>query len=146
MAAETVPGFGPDTLPEARNRGYHLAGPAAPAPKRPPSQGRQSAVEHRFPSGGHLLAAHLARTHRPAPTSPASRAVVLAHGYPANVALGGDRRALDARAGRPHRQEMGWLALAMAFRGCGESEGNFSLRGWIDDVHAAVGHLGSETT
>ena len=37
--------------------------------------------------------------------------------------------------------ELGWVVLTMNFRGCGTAEGNFSLDGWLDDVHAAVEHL-----
>ena len=37
--------------------------------------------------------------------------------------------------------EMGWLAMALAFRGCGGSEGSFSLGGWLEDLRAAVDHL-----
>jgi putative redox protein len=40
--------------------------------------------------------------------------------------------------------EMGWVAMALAFRGCGESEGSFSLRGWLDDLLAAIAHLEAE--
>jgi putative redox protein len=31
--------------------------------------------------------------------------------------------------------------MALAFRGCGGSEGSFSLGGWLDDLRAAVDHL-----
>jgi putative redox protein len=37
--------------------------------------------------------------------------------------------------------EMGWLAMTFTFRGCGESEGDFSLAGWVDDLRAAIDHL-----
>jgi putative redox protein len=36
---------------------------------------------------------------------------------------------------------MGWVALAVALRGCGASGGSFSLDGWLDDMIAAVVHL-----
>jgi putative redox protein len=39
---------------------------------------------------------------------------------------------------------MGWLALALALRGCGGSEGQFSLAGWLDDLLAAVEFLEQE--
>jgi putative redox protein len=97
-------------------------------------------VEHRFGSGGNLLAAHLARppvradaTHVPA--------VVLAHGYPSDV-QGADQAAaaLPELADRIS-SEMGWLALAVALRGCGGSEGSFSMAGWLEDLRSAVAHL-----
>ena len=97
-------------------------------------------MDHRFGSGGNLLAAHLARppvradaTHVPA--------VVLAHGYPSDV-QGADQAAaaLPELADRIS-SEMGWLALAVALRGCAGSEGSFSLSGWLEDLQSAVAHL-----
>ena len=71
-------------------------------------------------------------------------AVVLAHGYPsdvnaATVASSALPELADRIAG-----EMGWMAMALAFRGCGASEGSFSLQGWLDDLRAAVAHLEAE--
>lgn len=97
-------------------------------------------MEHRFPSEGNLLAAHLARPPMRADVTSAP-AVVLAHGYPSDVnAAEVAASALPELADRI-ATEMGWVAMALAFRGCGESEGNFSLRGWLDDLRAAVAHL-----
>ncbi len=36
---------------------------------------------------------------------------------------------------------MGWVALSLRFRGCGSSTGDFSLAGWVDDVHAGLAYL-----
>jgi putative redox protein len=67
--------------------------------------------------------------------------VVLAHGYPSDVsATAVAASALPELADRL-ASEMGWLAMALAFRGCGGSEGSFSLGGWLDDLRAAVDHL-----
>lgn len=99
-------------------------------------------MEHRFPSNGHLLAAHLAR---PPGRADVTRvpAVVLAHGYPSDVqAASAAASALPELADRI-AAEMGWTAMALAFRGCGPSEGSFSLGGWLDDLCAAVAHLES---
>jgi uncharacterized protein len=97
-------------------------------------------VELRFPSGGNLLAAHLARPPMRADTV-AAPAVVLAHGYPSEVsATAVAASALPELADRL-AAEMGWLAMALAFRGCGESEGSFSLAGWLEDLGSAVGYL-----
>ena len=41
--------------------------------------------------------------------------------------------------------ELGWAAMTFTFRGCGTSEGDFSLQGWVDDLRAAIDHLVSET-
>ena len=37
--------------------------------------------------------------------------------------------------------ELGWAAMTFNFRGCGSSEGDFSLQGWVDDLRAAYGWL-----
>ena len=97
-------------------------------------------MEHRFPSNGNLLAGHLARppTRADVTTGPA---IVLAHGYPSDVnSASAAASALPELADRI-ASEMGWTALALAFRGCDASEGSFSLRGWLDDLAAAVAHL-----
>jgi putative redox protein len=97
-------------------------------------------LDHRFGSGGNLLAAHLARPPLRADVTRVP-AVVLAHGYPSDV-QGADQAAaaLPELADRL-ATEMGWLALAVALRGCGGSEGSFSLRGWLEDLRASVEHL-----
>jgi Serine aminopeptidase, S33 len=99
-------------------------------------------MDDRVRSGGLRLAAHIAR-----PSGRASGplpAVVLCHGYPGVT---------ESSAIAPHTfpeladriaTEMGWVALALALRGCGESEGQFSLGGWLDDLLAAADHLERE--
>ncbi len=100
-------------------------------------------MEHRFPSTGNLLAAHLVRPPMRADVTSVP-AVVLAHGYPSDVnAASVASSALPELADRI-AAEMGWMAMALAFRGCGASEGSFSLRGWLDDLLAAVAHLQAE--
>ncbi len=37
--------------------------------------------------------------------------------------------------------EMGWAAMTFTFRGCGTSEGDFSLQGWAEDLRAAIDHF-----
>lgn len=69
------------------------------------------------------------------------RALVLCHGFPA-----GPRGAATAAQTYPELAERiageaGWLVLAFNFRGAAESEGNFSLGGWLDDLRAATTHL-----
>ena len=99
-------------------------------------------MEHRFGSGGNLLAGHLARPPVRADVSQVP-AVILAHGYPSDV-----HAAIQAAAALPELAdriagEMGWLALVVGFRGCAGSEGSFSLAGWLEDLHSAVSHLRS---
>ena len=99
-------------------------------------------MEHRFPSGGHLLAAHLALPPMRADVTTVP-AVVLAHGYPSDVTVASAAASASALPELADRiaAEMGWVAMALAFRGCSGSEGSFSLRGWLDDLQAAAADL-----
>jgi putative redox protein len=67
----------------------------------------------------------------------------MCHGYPSGV--GGAAVAAETLPELADRiaTEMGWTALALAFRGCAGSSGSFSLRAWLDDLRAAVAHLES---
>ena len=89
-------------------------------------------------SGELELAAHIAQPSRSA--AGPRPALVLCHGFPA-----GPRGALTSAQTYPDladhlAAETGWTVLAFNFRGTGESQGNFSLLGWLDDVRAAVDH------
>lgn len=99
-----------------------------------------SALDHRFPSGGLTLHAHLARpaTGR---TNVDDPAVIIVHGYPAGVR--GAAAAVDTYPELADRiaAELGWIVLVPALRGADGSEGNFSLGGWMEDVVAAIAHL-----
>ncbi len=96
-------------------------------------------MEERFRSDDLQLACHLARPETR--LGPGEPGVVLCHGFPLE-ALGARRSAhtfpelCDRIA-----SQMGWFALTFNFRGCGPSEGDFSLAGWLDDLAAAVAHL-----
>ena len=96
-------------------------------------------MTHWQTSGGLKLAGHLAL-----PESRRMRAlpgVVLCPGFP-SAANGGSRAAerLYPLADRI-AQNMEWAVLVLNYRGCGDSEGDFSLDGWTDDVKSAVDHL-----
>ena len=97
-------------------------------------------MEHRFASNGVQLVSHLVRPPNRADVSRVP-AVVLAHGYPSDVSA-----AVIAATALPEladriASEMGWVAMAVQLRGCGDSGGSFSLRAWLDDLLAAVAHL-----
>lgn len=96
-------------------------------------------TNYRFESGGLSLAAHLAepRTHGPARLP----GLVICHGFP--TAANGSMRAGHSYHDLADRiaSDMGWVVLAVTFRGCGESEGSFSLGGWLADLHAAAATL-----
>ena len=94
-----------------------------------------------FTSGSLTLGSYLAlpaiRTQAPA--------VIMCHGFPIGP--------LDARQSAltfPQLMdrlaaELGWAALTFTFRGCGTSEGDFSMQGWVDDLRAAIDHVERET-
>jgi len=97
-------------------------------------------VDHRLPSDDLTLAAHLAH---PSDSGERFPGLVLCHGFPAGVP--------GARASQTYPQladriavELGWVVLALNFRGCEPSEGDFSLGGWSRDIHSAVTHLADE--
>jgi alpha/beta superfamily hydrolase len=67
--------------------------------------------------------------------------LVICHGFPT-----GPGGAATAARTYPHladrvAADAGWVVLTFNFRGTGESEGNFSLGGWVADLRAAVDHL-----
>src|SRR4051812_35782498 len=92
-------------------------------------------------SGDVSLVAHLAH---PARAASAPRpGLVLCHGFPAGA--GG---ALTSAQTYPDladhlAAETGWTTVAFNFRGTGESKGNFSLQGWLDDLSAVVDEVAS---
>jgi putative redox protein len=97
-----------------------------------------------FDSDGLKLWGH---TGRPTKGGAAARrrGLVLAHGFPTGPRWSessgktypefADRLAADAD----------WTVLAFNFRGTGESEGDFSMSGWLHDLQAAIGYLISTT-
>ncbi|MET0727153.1 MAG: alpha/beta fold hydrolase, partial [Acidimicrobiales bacterium] len=97
-------------------------------------------MEVRFPSDGNLLVAEVVRPPLRADVTRAP-ALVLAHGYPSDVQHSAMVASALPELAERIATEMGWVTLALAFRGCGESEGSFSLRGWLDDLLAAVDYL-----
>jgi len=93
-------------------------------------------------SDGLKLFAHVARPEgRPGSGRPG---LVLAHGFPTGP------RWIES-SGRTYPEfadriaaEAGWTVVAFNFRGTGQSEGDFSLTGWLEDLRAAVSYLDAE--
>lgn len=89
-------------------------------------------------SDGLRLSAHMSV---PDPAPPKPPGLILCHGFPVrgreSPASGKSFPELANRIAT----EMGWVALAINFRGCGRSEGDFSMAGWRDDIGAAIDHL-----
>ncbi len=90
-------------------------------------------------SGGVELEAHLAQP----PGRQKAPAVLFLHGFPSG-AIDAAHIGLDM-VGFANRlsTEMGWIALAIRFRGCGTSTGDFSLNGWVEDVQAGLMYMRS---
>lgn len=89
---------------------------------------------------GVRLAAHVARPSA-STAVPGRPGLVVCHGFPA-----GPKGAEASAQTYPEladriAAEAGWTVLAFNFRGTGDSEGDFSLGGWLADLRATVGHL-----
>lgn len=98
------------------------------------AQGPEPAV--RLSSGGLTLAFHLARPRAAAGT--ATPGVVIVHGFPVGQGPGYDPVLTHGELADRVANEMGWHALAYAARGCGASDGDFSLGGWLADLEVAA--------
>jgi pimeloyl-ACP methyl ester carboxylesterase len=65
----------------------------------------------------------------------------LCHGFPQAVGgaavVGSTLPTLSQRIA----DALGWVVLSFSFRGCGASEGDFSLAGWLEDIGAATHEL-----
>jgi uncharacterized protein len=90
-------------------------------------------------NGDIRLAAYLARP-APSAASGAGRrhGLIICHGFPV------DRFQRDT-PNRGYQQladrlaaDTGWVVMTFSFRGISESAGNFSLGGWLSDLHAAI--------
>lgn len=119
----------------APRAGAGAAAPRARGLSRCP--GTLEPVQVDIDSGGIRLRGHLARP----PDAGSGHALVLAHGFPA-----GPRGA--AGTGHTYPQladrlaaESGWHVLCFNFRGTGDSEGDFSLGGWLSDLRAVTDHV-----
>jgi len=97
------------------------------------------ARSYRFKSGTLELAGHLAMP--PARHPMGSPAVVLCHSFRAG--LGGARSSAFNHPQLADRiaNELGWIALSFTCRGAGDSEGQFSLGGWLNDILFAIDHV-----
>src|SRR5437763_14606860 len=96
---------------------------------------------YRFASGPLQLVGHLVT---PPPRSITSApGLVLAHHF--HTGAGGAAATAETYPELAERiaTELGWFVLTFTCRGAGESEGQFSLGGWLADIEAAVEHLRS---
>lgn len=94
-------------------------------------------------SDGLRLAAHIARPSS-GDVAPGRPGMVVCHGFP-----NGPKSAAASGQTYPEladrlMDEAGWTVLTFNFRGTGDSEGDFSLGGWVTDLRAAVDRLREE--
>src|SRR5437763_3866290 len=96
---------------------------------------------YRFASGPLQLVGHLVTP--PGRTASGVPGLVLAHHF--HTGAGGAAATAETYPELAERiaTELGWYVLTFTCRGAGESEGQFSLRGWLTDIEAAVEHLHS---
>lgn len=88
-------------------------------------------------SGGVTLAASVVRPAGANASETGRHGLVLCHGFPISSA------AARHGAGYPELAERlvaetGWVVLTVSFRGTGQSQGDFSLGGWLADLKVAV--------
>lgn len=93
------------------------------------------AFPDRIRSGRWDLAAHIAEPTGSAPDRPG---LVICHGFPSGVGGGHNSWVTFPDLAERIASKLGWVVLTFTFRGCGDSMGDFSLGGWLDDVGAAV--------
>jgi len=96
-------------------------------------------VTYAFDSDGYSLAGHLATPNRVGVSGTAG--LVLCHGFPtvSSKEIENDRSYYDFAD--LVAKDLGWIVLAFTYRGCGTSEGEFSLQGWLDDTINAAKDL-----
>lgn len=98
-------------------------------------------MELAIESDGVRLAAHLATPPAATVARGPRQGLVLCHGFPSGP--GGAKTSGQTHPELADRlaEDAGWSVLAFNFRGTGESKGEFSLGGWMTDLHAAVDFL-----
>ncbi len=99
-------------------------------------------MDDRVVSDGLRLVAHISRP--PGRTTGGHPAVVLSHGYPTVVESAATAAHTMPELADRIAAEMGWIAIAVALRGCSGSEGQFSIGGWLDDITATVDFVEKE--
>lgn len=99
-------------------------------------------METEITSGGLLLKGHLAL---PPPTSGGPGLVrhglVLCHAFPPGIKGARTTGQTYPMLAERLAADAGWAVLTFNFRGTGDSPGDFSLGGWLEDVRAAIDHL-----
>jgi len=92
-------------------------------------------------SGGLALAGYLARPSASAAKGAGRYGLVVCHGFPVDPLGAAAAAATYPQLAERLADDAGWVVLTFNFRGTGESEGDFSLGGWLADLRAAIDHL-----
>ncbi len=87
-------------------------------------------------AGDPKLAAYVVKPNH----SDSAQAVVLCHGLPSKQRPGVPNSTYRRFAERI-ALSLGWTVLAVSMRGCGDSEGDFSIAGWINDIGRCVDYI-----
>lgn len=90
-----------------------------------------------LPLAGHLVMPSAGGGRRPP-------GLVLCHGFPSGPGGAATSGKTYPSFAEHLSAETGWAVLTFNFRGAGRSAGNFSLRGWLADLAAAIDHLQAE--
>ena len=93
---------------------------------------------HHFQSEGLELVAHL---EVPESNDELLPSVLLIHGFPEGPGGGANSAATLPELANRISSEMGFITMAPLLRGTGDSEGCFSLGGWLTDVRKSISEL-----
>lgn len=96
-------------------------------------------AEVEISSGGVVLRGHLASPEEPGPAG--GRALVLCHGFPTGPRGGAGSGQTYPQLAQRLAELAGWQVLTFNFRGTGDSGGDFSLGGWLEDLRAVLDHV-----
>jgi len=89
--------------------------------------------------GGVVLQGVWARPAHPGEAS--GRVLVLCHGFPSGPRQGDHGGQTYPQLAERLAHQTGWQVLAFNFRGTGDSEGDFSLGGWLGDLRGVIDHV-----
>jgi pimeloyl-ACP methyl ester carboxylesterase len=126
--------------PQGDARGDASKGGSPAARTRRGDAATSRGENRRIEVDGIRIAAYLARPVASAASGSGRRALVLCHGFPVAPTNSGALSQAEAYQELADRLagDSGWTVLAVGFRGTGESEGDFSLGGWLADLKAGI--------
>ena len=96
----------------------------------------------RFESDGLELVGRLSKPKKA--TKSITTGLVLCHGFPSISTGDHDIAKSYYDLADLISEQLGWTVFAITFRGCGSSQGNFSLMGWLNDTINAANYLAKE--